>query len=291
MNGGRMGKTSVATGQTQTAVQLQPAASLRGRGASAAKVEAFTMTVTIKQGGRMAWFGGGAPGGMQRQLQFAGDQFVADDLPATDVTVHVVTNDGRTGDGAASLVSGQPFQLDIPLQDAGNVLGRIVDETGAPVAGAFVTLDRSPNIGGDERISGPDGRFRLVNVPPGSHSYLAFAANFRSTQANFSLQPGQALDLGDVRIQRSSTPPGNVGVAIAGSDQAVQVSFVFPDGPAARAGMQVGDQLVQIDGAPVATISDARKRLPGAPGSMVSITFVRNGGSPQVVAIQRQPST
>jgi len=291
MNGGRMGKTSVATGQTQATVQLQPGGSLRGHVASAAKVDGFTMTVTIKQGGRMAWFGGGAPGGMQRQLQFAGDQFVADDLPATDIAVHVVTNDGRTGDGAASLVSGQPTQLDIPLQDAGNVLGRIVDETGAPVTGAFVTIDRSPNIGGDERISGPDGRFRLVNVAPGSHSYNAFAPNFRSTPGNFSLQPGQALDLGDVRIQRSSTPPGNIGVGIGGSDKAVQVSFVFPDGPAARAGMQVGDQLVQIDGTPVAALSDARTRLPGAPGSMVSVTFVRNGGSPQVVAIQRQPST
>ena len=291
MNGGRMGKTSVATGQTQTAIQLQPAATLRGHVASSAKVDGFTMTITIKQGGRMSWFGAGPPGGMQRQFQFAGDQFVADDLPATDVSVHVVTSDGRTGDGAASLVSGQPYQLDIALQDAGNVLGRVVDETGAPVPGAFVTLDRTPSIGGDERISGSDGRFRLVNVAPGSHSYLAFAPNFRSTQNNFSLQPGQALDLGDVRIQRTSTPPGNVGVAIGGSDAAVQVSFVFPEGPAARAGMQVGDQLVQIDGKAVATISDARTRLPGDPGSMVSVTFVRNGGSPQVVAIQRQPST
>ena len=291
MNGGRMGKTSVGTGQTQTAVQLQPAASLRGHVVSAAKVDGFTMTVTIKQGGRMWWFGGGAPGGVQRQLQFAGDQLAADDLPATDITVHVVTNDGRTGDGAASLVSGQPYQLDIPLQDAGNVLGRIVNETGAPVAGAFVTLDHSPSIGGDERSSGPDGRFRLVNVAPGGHSYLAFAPNFRSTTADFSLQPGQALDLGDVRIHGSSTPPGNVGVAIGGSDAAVQVSFVFPDGPAARAGMQVGDQLVQIDGKAVATLFDARTRLPGEPGSLVSVTFVRNGGSPQVVAIQRQPSS
>jgi hypothetical protein len=291
MNGGRMGKTSVETGQTQASIQLQPAASLRGHVASGAKVDGFTMTITIKQGGRMSWFGGGAPGGMQRQLQFAGDQFVADDLPATDISVHVVTTDGRTGDGAASLVSGQPYQLDIALQDAGNVLGRLVDETGTPVAGAFVTLDRSPAIGGDERISGPDGRFRLVNVAPGSHSYLAFSPSFRSTTGNFSLQPGQALDLGDVRIQRSSTPPGNVGIGIGGSDAAVQVSFVFPDGPAARAGMQVGDQLVQIDGKPVAALADARARLPGDPGSMVSVTFVRNGGSPQVVAIQRQPST
>jgi protocatechuate 3,4-dioxygenase beta subunit len=291
MNGGRMGKTSVGTGQTQVSIQLQRAASLRGHVASAAKVDGFTMTVTIKQGGRMSWFGGGAPSGMQRQLQFAGDQFVADDLPATDISVHVVTTDGRLGDGAASLVSGQPYQLDIALQDAGNVLGRLVDETGARVSGAFVTLDHSPAIGGDERVSGPDGRFRLVNVAPGNHSYLAFSPNFRSVTGNFSLQPGQSLDLGDVRIQRTSTPPGNVGVGIGGSDAAVQVSFVFPDGPAARAGMQVGDQLVQIDGSRVGTLEDARARLRGDPGSMVSVTFVRNGGSPQVVAIQRQPSS
>ena len=291
MNGGRMGKTSVGTGETQTAIQLQPAASLRGHVVSGAKVDGFSMTITIKQGGRMSWFGGGAPGGMQRQLQFAGDQFVADDLPATDISVHVVTNDGRTGDGAASLVSGQSHQLDIALQDAGNVLGRMVDETGAPLGGAFVTLDRSPSIGGDERFSGPDGRFRLVNVAPGNHSYSAFSPSFRSTTGNFSLQPGQALDLGDVRLQRTSTPPGNVGIGIGGSDAAVQVSFVFPDGPAARAGMQVGDQLVQIDGKAVATLSDARARLPGDPGSIVSVTFARNGGSPQVVTIQRQPST
>lgn len=225
---------------------------------------------------------------MQRQLQFAGDQFVADDLPATDVLVHVATNDGRTGDGAASLVSGQASQVDIALQDAGNVLGRVVDENGAAVSGAFVTLDHSPSVGGDERISGTDGRFRLINVAPGDHSYLIFSGGFRSTTGNLSLQPGQALDLGTVQITRSSTPPGNVGIGVGGSDAAVQVSFVFPDGPAAKAGMQVGDQLVQIDGKPVGTLADARARLPGSPGSVVSVTVVRNGGSPQVVAIQRQ---
>ena len=287
VNGGRMGKSTVGSGQTQAAIQLQPAASLRGRVASAAKVDGFSMTISLKQGGRVAFFGGGG-GAMQRQLQFAGDQFVADDLPATDVLVNVATNDGRTGDGAISLVSGQPSQLDIALQDAGNVLGHVVDENGASVSGAFVTLDHSPSVGGDERISGADGRFRLINVAPGDHSYLIFSAGFRSTTGNLSLQPGQALDLGTVQITRSSTPPGNVGIGVGGSDAAVQVSFVFPDGPAAKAGMQVGDQLVQIDGKPVATLADARARLPGNPGTMVSVTILRNGGSPQVVAIQRQ---
>ncbi|MFL5438455.1 MAG: carboxypeptidase regulatory-like domain-containing protein [Myxococcales bacterium] len=287
VNGGRMGRTSVTSKQTQAAIQLQPAASLRGRVASAAKVDGFSMTISLKQGGRTAFFGGGG-GPMQRQLQFAGDQFVADDLPATDVLVHVATNDGRTGEGAASLVSGQASQVDIALQDAGNVLGRVVDENGAAVSGAFVTLDHSPSVGGDERISGTDGRFRLINVAPGDHSYLIFSAGFRSATGNLSLQPGQALDLGTVQMTRSSTPPGNVGIGVGGSDAAVQVSFVFPDGPAAKAGMQVGDQLVQIDGKPVGTLADARARLPGSPGSVVSVTVVRNGGSPQVVAIQRQ---
>ena len=72
------------------------------------------------------------------------------------------------------------------------------------------------------------------------------------------------------------------------NERAVRIESVEKSGPAAKAGMQVGDQLVQIDGRPVGTLADARARLPGNPGSMVSVTIVRNGGSPQVVAVQRQ---
>jgi len=87
--------------------------------------------------------------------------------------------------------------------------------------------------------------------------------------------------------QASGTPPAQGSPAAS----PVPVTGAFGVLISTQTASSYAVSLVGIDGKGVATLADARARLPGDPGSMVSVAFVRNGGSPQVVAIQRQPST
>jgi carboxyl-terminal processing protease len=78
-------------------------------------------------------------------------------------------------------------------------------------------------------------------------------------------------------------------------DQApVTVLFPFPGGPAATAGVQVGDRILAVDGEtielePRRTILErARKRILGPPGSSVRLTVSRDDGAPSFeVVVER----
>jgi len=52
---------------------------------------------------------------------------------------------------------------------------------------------------------------------------------------------------------------------------------VDPDGPAARAGLQNGDQVTAIDGKPISDFRDIQSIVNAHPGEMLNITFQRDG--------------
>ena len=280
VNGGRLGRARVGPGETTLTVQLQPAASLHGRVVSAAAVSGFKMTVSLKSA-QSAFFASPAN---QRVLEFAGDRFQADDLPADAVHVHVETQDGRTGDADATLASGQTTELEVPLQDAGNLLGRAVDESGRPIANAFVNLDGRANAG--QLQVGADGRFRATGLSPGDHLLHLFAQGYQPLERNLTLAAGQSLDLGDVTLQKQRAQPGTIGAFVRGDSESVSLAFLIPDGPADRAGLRPGDELVAIDGARVQGQADATSRLRGVPGTPVSV-IVRRDGTEQSFQVVR----
>jgi len=57
----------------------------------------------------------------------------------------------------------------------------------------------------------------------------------------------------------------------------VGVASVRRGGPAERAGVQGGDRILEVNGAPVSELTDAVNRIRGPAGTEVRITFERRG--------------
>ncbi|HEY0615748.1 MAG TPA: S41 family peptidase [Candidatus Elarobacter sp.] len=87
-------------------------------------------------------------------------------------------------------------------------------------------------------------------------------------------------------------PAAGIGAELDVDPQthAVRVVDVFPESPAAAAGLQPGDQITTIDGGapPVASADAVSRALRGAPGTTVRIGFTRDGAAHDPVAIVRR---
>ena len=82
-----------------------------------------------------------------------------------------------------------------------------------------------------------------------------------------------------------------VGMGIEDQNGAITISNVFPNTPAERAGIRVGDRVIQVDSASTRGWSTSRvsETITGDPGTKVKVTFARPGvATPIVVDFTRQ---
>lgn len=76
--------------------------------------------------------------------------------------------------------------------DRSTVTGRVVDSTGAPVAGASVTISGSRQPLNDiAALTGPDGRFRFRGLPAGDYSLHVFGGGKGTGGAAFNVIAGE----------------------------------------------------------------------------------------------------
>jgi protocatechuate 3,4-dioxygenase beta subunit len=123
------------------------------------------------------------------------------------------------------------------------ITGTVSDSSGAPLAGGAVALlpadgvFRAPGLGGGGNRVGPDGRFTLANVPPGSYTLMATARPARGEDveiASMSLYVG-GEDMSGISLvtSKGTTLSGRIvaasgaGVPLPGSLQ-VAVAQVRP---------------------------------------------------------------
>jgi carboxyl-terminal processing protease len=94
------------------------------------------------------------------------------------------------------------------------------------------------------------------------------------------------LDPQEFRVLASDTRGrfGGVGVEIDVRDGWLTVTAVFPNGPAQRAGLRVGDRFVSIDGmrARDMPIEEAVRRMRGEPGTEVRVSLRREDDRPAI---------
>jgi S1-C subfamily serine protease len=70
-----------------------------------------------------------------------------------------------------------------------------------------------------------------------------------------------------------------------GGQEGLRVAELVPEGPAARAGLRVGDILVSAGGRPVTTAQDLQRLMfSDAIGRPLEITVLRNGALVDVIA-------
>ena len=277
-NGGRSGRVSVAPQQLQANIPLQAAAVLRGRLAGGGAAS-FRVDVTVA--------GQGFLGRNAQSLEYTGDRFEMTDVPGVPVHVVVTTDDGRSASLEVPLAPGVAQDVEVPLQALATVRGRLIDgSTKSPIPDVPLVVDMRGSQG--PVFSSGDGSFQL-RAAGGTHTLSGYAPAFRPLHQEFTAQPGQVVDLGDVALQKMTAQPGTIGVSLRGdSDTPPTVFSLVPGGPAEQAGVHLGDQVSAVDGKAVTGQSDAVSRIQGAPGTPVNIVFLRNG-APVAFTINRAP--
>jgi C-terminal processing protease CtpA/Prc len=128
----------------------------------------------------------------------------------------------------------------------------------------------------------------LKDVKPGAHTVRLWAsADGKPETRAVTLSSGEAVDLGDVTVTTRKAASGTVGAGFSEDRGWVSVAWLTPDGPAARAGMLVGDRLLAVDGLAVRNRQEAEQRTKGAPGSPVQLQIRRAEGAEQQLQLTR----
>ncbi|HVG59375.1 MAG TPA: carboxypeptidase regulatory-like domain-containing protein [Hyalangium sp.] len=265
-NGGRSGdlpRVPVASGNAT--LPLSPAGRLSGsvRSAGGRPVTGFKLVVSPIRTDEDYF--------MQQEFEFTGDRFIVEDIPPGRVAITATLPDGRAGKAEATSLSGAMAQADIVVEAGGSVIGRLLDaKTGEPIAQALVEVN-----GLTSPATGPDGWFRVSDVPPGSHRMTVWERQHDFVDKQVTVTAGKELDLGDWRLGPPRVEPGRLGLTFGMSGKDVIVSWITVGAETGE--LQVGDTVMAIDGATVLTAGEARQRELGAPGSLVTLSIRREG--------------
>jgi hypothetical protein len=139
---------------------------------------------------------------------------------------------------AATLAPGQQNSAEIPK--TGSVAGVITDsKTGDPVAKAVVILRRDQE-GGIGATSGPDGKFTLRDIDPGTYTVTVERDGFvvpRKKSQTVNVQPGENTSVVELKLLRTGAISGRVldvdGEPVSGVSVAVSPLHTSKTSPAA----------------------------------------------------------
>jgi carboxyl-terminal processing protease len=78
-----------------------------------------------------------------------------------------------------------------------------------------------------------------------------------------------------------------VGLQVQAKDGNVVVVAPIDDSPAQKAGINPGDIIVQVDGTPVTSVTDAVTRIRGPAGTSVTLTILESSGTSRTITLVR----
>lgn len=94
----------------------------------------------------------------------------------------------------------------------------------------------------------------------------------------------------DLLQETTSGEFGGLGIEVGRQDGYIRVISPIDDSPAARAGIQAGDLIIEIDNKPLREMSpdEAANMMRGEPGTPVTVTIAREGQEPFDLTIVRE---
>ncbi|WP_394841030.1 carboxypeptidase regulatory-like domain-containing protein [Pendulispora brunnea] len=202
-------------------------------------------------------------------------KFKLRDLPPGDFEVSAEASEGRAL-AQVPLAQGEKYDgLALTLEEGASLRGRVLSfDTGQPVAGMVVFVESAkgtngrpmgmPDEGNRKNVTDTDGRFEIQHCPPGRVMLLAFPSDYAASEYGFAhvpltLQSGMANEAPPLRVPRRRTKGLGRGGDLGFMTQEMPpdsdleqtrfiVSAVRPHGPAAKAGLTVGDEIVSVEG-------------------------------------------
>src|SRR6266567_2673852 len=202
----------------------------------------------------------------------------AEDLVVGQLVVAVGSPLGLAGSVTAGVVSALGRSL--PTRSGGT--GRIIEDV--------IQTDASLNPGNSGGALA-DAKARVIGINTAVAGFgLGLAVPINSTSRKII---SALMQFGRVRraylgiVSAPAPLPAWLHDRV-GRKEGLRVADLVPDGPAARAGLRVGDVLVNAAGRPVTTAHDLQRLMFGdAIGKPLEITVLRNGALVDVIA---QPS-
>jgi hypothetical protein len=219
----------------------------------------------------------------------------------------VVEAPGGVAAQSVELDPGASVELPMALHDWSSVSGRLVGPEGDPLGNVVVFVERrhasltevmggaqemvAAMMGNSDRRVESDGTFDVDRLPPGPVKLKFMQIPNLDVQAviRADLGPAEQRKLGDVALLEVPDVPkderGDLGLdldvdePLAGSASLV-VESVAANGPAQRAGLQVGDQIVAALGKDVAAAGPemvGRLLVRVLPGTRVELQVLREG--------------
>src|SRR3989475_7883 len=203
---------------------------------------------------------------------------------------------------------------DIAPAARGSLRGRVFDaRTGAPVVAFAIALWRrdgialagrravAPNLPvaplSPEAETGADGRFTLEQVPPDAMSLHAQKEGYLTRLVTLGPLPEEG-DYPPIAIGLTPRASGDdasveltgIGAVLAARREWLAVVDVVPGGGATDAGLLPGDQILAIDGTPVARLGYERAIgvIRGPEGTTVLLRVRRDGRGSDVVVMRKR---
>ncbi|MCH9680429.1 MAG: PDZ domain-containing protein, partial [Deltaproteobacteria bacterium] len=229
-------------------------------------------------------------------------QWRISNLPAGNFEVMVDSSEGNAKVEVELPEGGEQTDVELTLTPRVNVRGKLVDaETGAPVPGLKVSINAdggSFSFGGNdtkpgqEDISDTEGNFVVKDAGTGKVRIMIMAPSFTDDDYGWHWMnkrlPAKPTeqDLGTIELIKKRIDRGEEkgDLGFKGKDQEPGtepedvrhvVAFVRPNSPAAKAGLEPGDEIVKVDGQDVTGTNAYRygKLLNVLPGRKVSLTL------------------
>jgi hypothetical protein len=124
--------------------------------------------------------------------------------------------------------------------------------------------------------------------PPAAPVRKTFTVTEVSSSTSERMQASKSQDASSVAVD---TPPGWIGVSTKPSEGGAKVTAVAPNGPAAQAGIQVGDIIQQLNGKTIKDQDFESEIANFKPGTKVLISYMRSAWARDtLVTVSKNPA-